>query len=684
MNRGKPISISHCLFFLIVNVLTTDLQAQTATGEEFSAVLAIEQRLEQAQSELREHAADTDSLTYELLQRLETTIYHHQAAVDYNLAKEAERKTALAAVRTWNGFDQPGPYSVLFSDELRLRLIELKHLQRTAEVRLRVLTQFKKTAEDQFTSNQTAERQLIEMSELADTAESRQQALLSLEQNAILLRTDVEKLAYVDLRLRGLRAEIDAINAGQELLQLQLRAIEGQIAFSQSGLDEILQRIATERSWAINTLDSPGSVEQEYYAQIAWLAEFLDLEEVFWSTRFEGSKATDLKGRNRVLASFREMKSTADTWAQVAGSMAGDRLLDSGDGSDPLVVRDEFQRIKRLNNQIDFAILDLEQKAGLGISILGRVVEAAVAIWNSELYLVEDTASHEGKKVSTFRAITFGKLIKLALILVAGWLALKFLSRRLRTLATHYLGASPATVNTIVRWNFGIGLGLLVIYSLKSVNIPFTAFAFLGGTLAIGIGFGAQTLIKNFICGLIILLERPFKVGDLIEVDDVTGRILRIGMRASVIEHFDGVETLIPNSVLLDNRVNNWTFGKTAIRGSVSVGVAYGSPTREVSRTLLAAATKHGQVLDRPEPEVRFEDFGDSSLIFRLLYWVDATQTQRERLDSDLRFMIERALNEVGITLAFPQRDIHFDTAQPLKVEFASSPEQSLAEGPHK
>lgn len=90
------------------------------------------------------------------------------------------------------------------------------------------------------------------------------------------------------------------------------------------------------------------------------------------------------------------------------------------------------------------------------------------------------------------------------------------------------------------------------------------------------------------------------------------------------------------------------------------------------------------QVLDRPEPEVRFEDFGDSSLIFRLLYWVDATQTQRERLDSDLRFMIERALNEVGITLAFPQRDIHFDTAQPLKVEFASSPEQSLAEGPHK
>jgi small-conductance mechanosensitive channel len=665
-------------------LLVPGLQAQVAASGGFSDSLAIEQRLQQTQSELREHAADTDSLTYELLKRLETTIYHHQAAVAFKSAKESERESALAATRSWGGFDQPGPYPILFSDELRLRLIELQHFQSAAEVRLRILIQFKTAAAEQFTRNQTNERQLIESAELADSEESRQKALLAVEQNAILLRIDVEKVAYVDLRIAGVQAEIDAFQTGQELIQLQLKATDGQLVFSQSELDEILQRIASERRWAIETLESPGTVEQEYYAQIAWLAEFLDVEEVFWHSRFEGILATDLAERNKTLASFMETKRTIDTWAQFAQSKAGDRLLVPGDSSDPLVLRDEFQRIKRLQHQIDFAVSDLEKRAGPGVSILGRVLEGALAIWNSELYLVEDTASHEGKKVSTFRAITFGKLVKLAFILVAGWLALKFLSRRLRTLATRYLGASPATVNTIVRWNFGVGLGLLIIYSLKSVNIPFTAFAFLGGTLAIGIGFGAQTLIKNFISGLIILLERPFKVGDLIEVDDVTGRILRIGMRASVIEHFDGVETLIPNSLLLDSRVNNWTFGKTAIRGSVNVGVAYGSPTREVSRTLLAAATKHGQVLERPEPEVRFEDFGDSSLIFRLLYWVDATQTQRERLDSDLRFMIERALNEVGITLAFPQRDIHFDTARPLKVEIASHPGQLMPESTGK
>jgi potassium efflux system protein len=95
---------------------------------------------------------------------------------------------------------------------------------------------------------------------------------------------------------------------------------------------------------------------------------------------------------------------------------------------------------------------------------------------------------------------------------------------------------------------------------------------------------------------------------------------------------------------------------------------------------LLAVAVKHGQILDRPEPEIRFEEFGDSTLVFKVLYWVDATKTQRERLDSDLRFMVEKALNEAGITLAFPQRDIHFDSSQPLQVEVSSTQVQPKPE----
>lgn len=677
---GYSCSFPGCWIVVLCMFVASGIQAEDIATSDFSDKAAIEQRLLKAQNELREHAPDTDGLVYDLLKRLETTLYHHEAAVDFLAAKEAEREQAFAKTRSWSKFDQPGPYAILFSDGLRLQLIELQHLQRAAKARLRLLTEFKESAMEQLATDQSTHRQLTEMTEMAETVEIEQQALASLQQNAISLRTDMEKVAYLDLRLRALQAETDTFTARQDLIQLQLKAIEGQIVFSQSELDEILQRIATERSWAIGRLEAPDNVAYESNAQVAWLAEFLDTEEEFWYTRHTALSTSSLKEQKAALATFTEMKQMAGTWAQVARSLADDRLLKKGESAKELTVRDELQRIKRLQSQIDFAIAELEETAGLGFSVLGRVFDAAVAIWNSELYLVEDTASLEGKKVSTYRAITFGKLIKLALILTAGWFTLKFLSRRMRTFANARLGRSLTSANTIARWTFGVGLGLLIIYALKSVNIPFTAFAFLGGTLAIGIGFGAQTLIKNFISGIILILERPFKVGDLIEADQVTGRILRIGMRASVIEHFDGIETLVPNSVLLDYRVDNWTFGKTAIRGSVRVGVAYGSSTRLVTKTLLATALEHGQVVDRPEPEVRFEEFGDSSLVFHLLYWVDATKTQRERLDSDLRYMIEKALNEAGITIAFPRRDINLGATRPLQVEISSGSAQPKPE----
>lgn len=646
------------------------LAENTATGS-FSDRTAITQRLQQVQIELQQHNSDSDSQTYELLKRLESAIYHHQAALDFLVLKESELETASAAVRVWNGFDQPGPYTITFADELHIQSIELQHLQQAAEARYRLVSQYKETVAEQFLLLQSTERRLTEMAEAAETTESRQQALTALQHNTISMRTAAERVAYMEPRQRGAQATIATLLAGVELLELKLSSIEDQTTFSQSELESILQRIAFERARALESLSSSNNEDQSTDAQIAWLAEFLDVEERFWNARYLALSTTSNKVRKKALNTFRELSLTVDAWAQVGKTLANDGLLVKAEATVERELRDDLQRIKRLVYQVDLAISELDESIGLIGSLYNRVLDSLVTFWSSELYLVEDKTSVEGQKVTTYRAITVGKLIQLALILFAGWFTLKFLSRRIRRLANRRFGNSPETVNTIVRWMFGIGLGTLIVYALKTVNIPFTAFAFLGGTLAIGIGFGAQTIIKNFISGIILKLERPFKVGDLIELDDISGKIMRIGMRASIIEHFDGIETLVPNSALLDNRVDNWTFGRTAIRGSVSVGVAYGSSTRTVARTILAAATEHGQILDRPEPEVRFEDFGDSALIFRLLYWVDASKTQRERLDSDLRFMMERALNEVGITLAFPQRDIHFDSERPLHVEIS-------------
>ena len=339
-------------------------------------------------------------------------------------------------------------------------------------------------------------------------------------------------------------------------------------------------------------------------------------------------------------------------------------------GLGAIASRDDIKRVVNLQLKIRYVLELLGNKKVSVTGVLDQLADALSSFWGMELYLAEETNSVAGEKVTTYSAVTLGKILRLVIILLIGWFVLRFLARRLHAFLLHRFGGDAGRADLVRSWTFGLGLTILLIYGLNRVHIPFTAFAFLGGTLAIGIGFGAQTLLKNFISGVILSLERPFKVGDLVEVDNIMGNIIRIGLRASVIRHFDGTDTLVPNSTLLENRVSNWTFADNAMRGEIEIGVAYGSPTRDVSRTLLSAAESHGLVLKKPPPSVRFDSFADNALKFTLLYWFDAKTVREEILSSDLRFMIDGALASAGIVIAFPQRDIHFDS-QPLRVELS-------------
>jgi small-conductance mechanosensitive channel len=209
-----------------------------------------------------------------------------------------------------------------------------------------------------------------------------------------------------------------------------------------------------------------------------------------------------------------------------------------------------------------------------------------------------------------------------------------------------------------------------VITTLNLARIPLTVFAFLGGALAIGVGFGMQTILKNLISGLIVLFERKVRVGDVVDVDGVTGTVTEVDVRSTTVRQSNGVETMLPNSTLLENKVTNWTYTSPEIRSVVKVGVAYGSPVRQVADVMLAAAAEHGLVLDEPAPNVLFEDFGDSALVFALYYWVRlGPKTGAAQIASDLRFMLDRRFAEVGVVMAFPKRDLHLDSARPLQVE---------------
>ena len=212
-----------------------------------------------------------------------------------------------------------------------------------------------------------------------------------------------------------------------------------------------------------------------------------------------------------------------------------------------------------------------------------------------------------------------------------------------------------------------------IIFVLNLARIPLTVFAFLGGALAIGIGFGTQTIIKNFISEIIILFEQKIRVGDIVELNGITGHVTAVDMRASTARGFDGVEALVSNSVFLENQVVNWTYSNSRIRRELKVGITYGSPVGQAVEIIAGCAEDHGLILKSPKPEVFLEDFGDNALNLTLLYWVEMSSGfNARRVDSDLRFAIEKRLSEAKIAISYPQRDVHVDTTTPIRVELTS------------
>ncbi len=202
-----------------------------------------------------------------------------------------------------------------------------------------------------------------------------------------------------------------------------------------------------------------------------------------------------------------------------------------------------------------------------------------------------------------------------------------------------------------------VALGTLVI--IQSSGIDLSALTVLAGALGVGLGFGLQNVAGNFISGLIILFERPIKVGDRVEVGQVLGDVRRIGARATTIMTNDNIAIIVPNSDFITERVTNWSYGSRHVRLSVSVGVSYASDPDAVRDILGDVAKRHPGVLDEPRPDVIFSGFGESSLDFELRVWTrDFTQTPAV-LRSQLNFAIWQAFKSAGVEIPFPQRDLH-------------------------
>jgi len=291
-------------------------------------------------------------------------------------------------------------------------------------------------------------------------------------------------------------------------------------------------------------------------------------------------------------------------------------------------------------------------------------------VWNFELFAVEDSAVVEGRTVTTAYGVTVGKSIGVLLLYVFAYWLCSMLSRRLERLMVTRFAVDQQLASVTRRWIMIAVSVVLIVLVLNLARIPLTVFAFMGGALAIGVGFGTQTIIKNVISGIIILFERKIRVGDIVAIGGTTGHVTAVDLRASTVRSFDGVEALVPNSSFLENQVVNWTYSNSQIRREIRIGIAYGSPVHEAADIIAGCAEDHGHVLKDPPPAVFFEDFGDNALIMALVFWVELNASlPGRRIDSDLRFAIEKRLRTAGIDIPFPQRDIRLNVSDALPVQ---------------
>ena len=268
-------------------------------------------------------------------------------------------------------------------------------------------------------------------------------------------------------------------------------------------------------------------------------------------------------------------------------------------------------------------------------------------------------------EILTFSAFKIGeKNISLLLIIeVVALLIVAFvLSKQLRKFLQARLGRTRMdegvqyTILKLIHYSI---IAVVLYQAITMVGINLTGLAFFVGILSVGIGFGLQSIANNFVSGIILLFERPIKPRDMITAGNTEGLVQEIKMRATTVLTLDNVAIIIPNSQFISNQVTNWSHMDPKVRIHVPTRVAYGSDVQLVTELLLKVAEDHPQVMNEPVPNVWFTGFGEFSLSFELLVWIDNPLLRRKVL-SDLNYAIDAIFRQHDVIIPFPQRDVHF------------------------
>jgi small-conductance mechanosensitive channel len=262
---------------------------------------------------------------------------------------------------------------------------------------------------------------------------------------------------------------------------------------------------------------------------------------------------------------------------------------------------------------------------------------------------------------------TLGSLFSFLFILFAGYALANVITFALRKFLLSRFPLQRGLPFAISKVTYYVLLILVCLAGLINAGFDANKFTLVTGALGVGVGFGLQNIVNNFVSGLILLFERPIRVGDTVEISGLVGKVRRIGARSSTIHTFQDAEVIVPNSDFVAKEVINWTLSSLRRRIDIAVGVAYGTDPEGVISLLRELAVAHPAVINNPKPEAYFLGFGESVLSFELRFWT--YQEDWFQLKSDIAVHLIKALREANIEIPFPQRDLHIRSVSNLHPE---------------
>jgi potassium efflux system protein len=355
-----------------------------------------------------------------------------------------------------------------------------------------------------------------------------------------------------------------------------------------------------------------------------------------------------------------------------------EKMSESEPGSETTPTTEDHSSL--MESIIGMSAIDEQTRTLLKLSLYSIAIAGIWAIWEPALPalgILEDVQlwSYTTVVNDTTQAvpITLANIVLSIVVIVITFIAVRNLPGLLEIILLNRLpmaaGARYA-YSTICRYAI-TAIGIVI--ALNSIGLQWSKLQWLIAALSVGLGFGLQEIVANFISGLIVLFERPFRVGDTVTIGDVHGTVTRIRIRATTIEDWDRKELIVPNKDFITGRLINWSLSEHLIRIKIPVGIAYGSDTDLAEQILYKVAKSNSMVLKSPEPRAVFLGFGDNSLNFELRVFVKNIDDWIPMLH-DMNMAIDKEFRRAGITIAFPQRDVHLDAASPLEVRVVSEP----------